>query len=55
MTREIRQMTEIANEVVKDQVEKKCERSGSSVYTMGAVLACLAFCVGIVVYAIVGA
>lgn len=55
MTREIRQISEKVNEVTKENLEKKCNVTGSSVYAMGAVAACLVFCVGIVVYAIIGA
>ena len=51
MTREIRQMTEIATE----QVRCESVKTGSSAYTMAAVAACLLFCVGVVVYALIGA
>ena len=35
--------------------ENGCENSGSSVYTMMAVAGCLLFCLGIIIYAFIGA
>lgn len=51
MTREIRQMSEIA----KEQIRTESVKTGSSVFTMAAVAGCLLLCVGIVIYALIGA
>lgn len=51
MTREIRQISEIA----KEQLDCSSVKTGSSIYTMLSVAGALLLTVGIIVYAIIGA
>lgn len=48
MTRDIRQMR-------NDNMENNCSGGNSSLYTMAAVAGCLLLCVGIIIYALIGA
>ena len=47
MTRDLRQMR-------NDEMDRNCN-GGSSLYTMAAVAGCLLLCVGIIIYALIGA
>jgi len=48
MTRDIRQMR-------NENAENDCNGGNSSLYTMAAVAGCLVLCVGIIIYALIGA